>query len=598
MNQHEEDVDLFNSSHNEPLFGGGNEWMDNISTTTTATTTPSILIEHSSPQPNQDEHNPHSLEYSVVDKNSSFQFKDHATLQLDQTAMNAPIHHHLLNDMNTASTTASILSPQSHDHISHQQQHQSIGGGKSSKKRSRSPQSDNEDNIDDSDQFEHKKLKSEDDDYKMDQKQELFQQLHHHHESSNSNEMSFSEDSKGGDLTTPTKKKKQKQSSSQKKKRLTWTPELHTRFIDAVNQLGIHNAAPKTIHQYMNVPYLTTEHIKSHLQKYRLQMKKQKSGGSSRLGCANEIPEASDDASTASEPTQPRRSSILSPGTPTPHAQSFTALNDPPKTHFPNTSREGQGMFGMPLATATIPNHIQSALLADDGSNLDNYTLILNYMTKEDREIGRMYEESQRQMTSSESFRFLLIGFKLGLLSAMKFPQDSSFNLTPTKQIPKDNVASPFATPNNMWNLSNQAAQQYMAHNQDNTPLTPQPTRIQLKQNSQFGNIPQQLGASGFMLNPNENQFFHQSQLSGNNGNGNRANKIEISQLGGSAQCPGLTNGGDNNNSNNNNNPYRMQPGNPSQQFILFGSGNGYEGSGQGGNNRFGMPQTQASSQS
>ena len=66
-----------------------------------------------------------------------------------------------------------------------------------------------------------------------------------------------------------------KSKADSKKKRLTWTPELHNMFVEAVHHLGVNNAAPKTIHQYMNVPYLTTEHIKSHLQKYRLQIKKQ-----------------------------------------------------------------------------------------------------------------------------------------------------------------------------------------------------------------------------------------------------------------------------------------------------------------------------------
>ncbi|GJQ15166.1 hypothetical protein GpartN1_g6957.t1 [Galdieria partita] len=58
------------------------------------------------------------------------------------------------------------------------------------------------------------------------------------------------------------------------KKRLVWTPELHDRFLKAVNAVGVNNAVPKTILYLMNVEGLTSEHVKSHLQKYRNNLKK------------------------------------------------------------------------------------------------------------------------------------------------------------------------------------------------------------------------------------------------------------------------------------------------------------------------------------
>eukprot|EP00743_Colponemidia_sp_Colp-15_P010078 GILK01011069.1.p1 GENE.GILK01011069.1~~GILK01011069.1.p1 ORF type:complete len:694 (-),score=134.35 GILK01011069.1:508-2589(-) len=58
------------------------------------------------------------------------------------------------------------------------------------------------------------------------------------------------------------------------KKRLVWTLELHNRFIEAVTNLGIQAAVPKTILQIMNVEGLTRENVASHLQKYRLTLKK------------------------------------------------------------------------------------------------------------------------------------------------------------------------------------------------------------------------------------------------------------------------------------------------------------------------------------
>ena len=67
-----------------------------------------------------------------------------------------------------------------------------------------------------------------------------------------------------------------------KRPRLVWTPQLHKRFVDAVAHLGIKNAVPKTIMQLMSVDGLTRENVASHLQKYRLYLKRMQglSGGS------------------------------------------------------------------------------------------------------------------------------------------------------------------------------------------------------------------------------------------------------------------------------------------------------------------------------
>ncbi|KAG1365490.1 transcription factor MYBC1 [Cocos nucifera] len=71
-----------------------------------------------------------------------------------------------------------------------------------------------------------------------------------------------------------------------KRPRLVWTPQLHKRFVDAVAHLGIKNAVPKTIMQLMGVDGLTRENVASHLQKYRLYLKRMQQSSSSSASAA------------------------------------------------------------------------------------------------------------------------------------------------------------------------------------------------------------------------------------------------------------------------------------------------------------------------
>ncbi|GAV92001.1 Response_reg domain-containing protein/Myb_DNA-binding domain-containing protein, partial [Cephalotus follicularis] len=60
-----------------------------------------------------------------------------------------------------------------------------------------------------------------------------------------------------------------------KKSKLIWTNELHNRFLQAVRVLGFDSAHPKKILEHMNVKGLKKENVSSHLQKYRLTLKRE-----------------------------------------------------------------------------------------------------------------------------------------------------------------------------------------------------------------------------------------------------------------------------------------------------------------------------------
>lgn len=123
-----------------------------------------------------------------------------------------------------------------------------------------------------------------------------------------------------------------------KRPRLVWTPQLHKRFVDVVAHLGIKNAVPKTIMQLMNVDGLTRENVASHLQKYRLYLKRMQ-------GLSDEGPSPSDHlfASTPLPPQSLREQKQQQPmpyavptlipmqvyGIPHHHAHGVVPINNP-----------------------------------------------------------------------------------------------------------------------------------------------------------------------------------------------------------------------------------------------------------------------------
>ncbi|XP_058184112.1 two-component response regulator ORR21 isoform X4 [Rhododendron vialii] len=71
-----------------------------------------------------------------------------------------------------------------------------------------------------------------------------------------------------------------------KKPRVVWSVELHQQFVSAVNQLGI-DTVPKRILELMNVPGLTRENVASHLQKFRLYLKRLSGVAQQQVGIPN-----------------------------------------------------------------------------------------------------------------------------------------------------------------------------------------------------------------------------------------------------------------------------------------------------------------------
>uniref|UniRef100_A0A7C9ES73 HTH myb-type domain-containing protein n=1 Tax=Opuntia streptacantha TaxID=393608 RepID=A0A7C9ES73_OPUST len=75
-----------------------------------------------------------------------------------------------------------------------------------------------------------------------------------------------------------------------KKRRRCWSPELHRRFVDALEKLGGSQVAtPKQIRELMKVDGLTNDEVKSHLQKYRLHVRKLPAACRSSPSSSNDI---------------------------------------------------------------------------------------------------------------------------------------------------------------------------------------------------------------------------------------------------------------------------------------------------------------------
>ncbi|KAK6804462.1 hypothetical protein RDI58_002246 [Solanum bulbocastanum] len=69
----------------------------------------------------------------------------------------------------------------------------------------------------------------------------------------------------------------------EKKRRVVWTPKMHQSFLQAIQYLGYEKAVPKKLVEIMNEPGLTREHVASHLQKYRMCIKRAQESSAASL---------------------------------------------------------------------------------------------------------------------------------------------------------------------------------------------------------------------------------------------------------------------------------------------------------------------------
>ncbi|CAH1432482.1 unnamed protein product [Lactuca virosa] len=146
---------------------------------------------------------------------------------------------------------------------------------------------------------------------------------------------------------------------SLKRIRLVWTPQLHKRFVEVVAHLGVKNAVPKTIMQMMNVEGLTRENVASHLQKYRLYVKRMH-------GSSNEGPSSSDPLFASATVPKSFHDSGGNGGVgnrnghshvpiPMPYPQQMVPLAYPPPQMVPNRSGGGGSAYHQGFAPHSHP---------------------------------------------------------------------------------------------------------------------------------------------------------------------------------------------------------------------------------------------------
>ena len=155
---------------------------------------------------------------------------------------------------------------------------------------------------------------------------------------------------------------------SNKRQRFIWTHELHERFVAAVQQLGVKTAVPKAILTLMKVEGMTRENVASHLQKFRMALRRmeqqQQQGGN---GVGNGVSAGSGSAAGRAARSQ-GASLVQEDGSMLSHAAKFTGGGGVPG---PAVAAAGSPALGGQDVAAHAPHHAapHQGLLLDLAEN-------------------------------------------------------------------------------------------------------------------------------------------------------------------------------------------------------------------------------------
>jgi len=168
--------------------------------------------------------------------------------------------------------------------------------------------------------------------------------------------------------------KKSKKEDGRWSKRFTWPEDLHRDFVSAIFDVGLKHSSPSTIMEHMpKHEQITTERIKSHLQKYRLHRVKSKKEFISSY-------EASLRNLQQNQSTGPLVSGSAEVAA---HLTASTIGNN--KATAGNGSKEGIASNGLAAVSGANSNQEQQHLYQSQNTGEDNDSLMLPQLTEAEK---------------------------------------------------------------------------------------------------------------------------------------------------------------------------------------------------------------------
>ncbi|KAL0304218.1 UNVERIFIED_CONTAM: Two-component response regulator ORR21 [Sesamum radiatum] len=199
------------------------------------------------------------------------------------------------------------------------------------------------------------------------------------------------------------KKGHNSQSSSQKRPKVIWSNSLHNRFLEAIRSIGLDRAVPKKILEVMDVPGLTRENVASHLQKYRIFLR--------RVSDASFKIQYSSEKGLSRNYTSSFQTSTASP--------SALMLNRFSKLHYQNPVQfPAQTNLETPSGSLISQSGFgQSRLLSNNGSLLKPNIGTANLIHQNDRSYVKLAQNNYQTAPTSTSIQGHLSNISLDDLS-------------------------------------------------------------------------------------------------------------------------------------------------------------------------------------